>query len=149
MKKTHIIGLILIAIAIGIILITTGDASTYVGFDEAERISQNDPNQKVHVVGKLKKDAQGKIVGMHFDPAVDANRLEFIVQDSLGRENQVVYAAPKPQDFERSEKIVLVGSMKQDKVFYCDKILLKCPSKYQEGKISADSTATYEAKKQL
>ena len=35
MKKTHIIGLILVAIAIGIILITTGDASTYVGFDEA------------------------------------------------------------------------------------------------------------------
>ena len=41
MKKTHIIGLILIAVAIGIILITTGDASTYVGFDEAERISQD------------------------------------------------------------------------------------------------------------
>ena len=38
MKKTHIIGLILIAIAIGIILITTGDASTYVGFEEAEKI---------------------------------------------------------------------------------------------------------------
>ena len=46
MKKTHIFGLILIAIAIGIILITTGDASTYVGFDEAERISQSDPSQR-------------------------------------------------------------------------------------------------------
>ena len=57
MKKTHIIGLILIAVAIGIIMITTGDASTYVGFDEAESISQQDPNQKVHVVGTLKKDA--------------------------------------------------------------------------------------------
>lgn len=142
MKKTHIIGLILIAIAIGIILITTGDASTYVGFEEAERISQNDPNQKVHVVGKLKKDAQGTIIGMNFNPALDANRLEFIVVDSLGRENQVVYGAPKPQDFEKSEKLVLVGSMKSDKIFYCDKILLKCPSKYQEGKISADSTKT-------
>jgi hypothetical protein len=32
MKKTHIFGLILIAIAIGIILITTGDAGTYRGF---------------------------------------------------------------------------------------------------------------------
>ncbi len=147
MKKTHIIGLILIAIAIGIILITTGDAITYVGFDEAERISQQDPSQKVHVVGKLKKDAEGKIVGMVFNPAMDANRLEFMVEDSLGRENQVVYAAPKPQDFEKSEKIVLVGSMKPDKIFYCDKILLKCPSKYQEGKISADSSASFEAKK--
>lgn len=139
MKKTHIIGLVLIAIAIGIILITTGDASTYVGFEEAEKIGQNDPNQKVHVVGKLKKDAQGHILGMKFDPALDANRLEFLVIDSLGRENQVIYGAPKPQDFEKSEKLVLIGSMKPDKIFYCDKILLKCPSKYQEGKISTDS----------
>lgn len=139
MKKTHIIGLILIAIAIGIILITTGDASTYVGFEEAEKIAQNDPNQKVHVVGKLKKDAQGHIVGMNFNPALDANRLEFWVVDSLGRENQVVYGAPKPQDFDKSEKLVLIGSMKPDKIFYCDKILLKCPSKYQEGKIATDT----------
>ncbi len=142
MKKTHIIGLILIAVAIGIILITTSDASTYVGFEEAERISQNDPNQKVHVVGKLKKDAQGNIIGINFNPALDANRLEFLVIDSLGRENQVVYGAPKPQDFEKSEKLVLVGSMKADKIFYCDKILLKCPSKYQEGKIPTDTTQT-------
>lgn len=139
MKKTHIIGLVLIAIAIGIILITTGDASTYVGFDEAEKIGQNDPNQKVHVVGKLKKDAQGHILGMNFNPALDANRLEFLVIDSLGRENKVVYGAPKPQDFDKSEKLVLIGSMKPDKIFYCDKILLKCPSKYQEGKISTDT----------
>jgi cytochrome c-type biogenesis protein CcmE len=77
---------------------------------------------------------------------LDANRLEFLVQDSLGRENQVVYAAPKPQDFEKSEKIVLVGSMHADKTFYCDKILLKCPSKYQEGKISTDSSASVAVK---
>ena len=146
MKKTHIIGLILIAVAIGIIMITTGDASTYVGFDEAEQVAQNDPAQKVHVVGTLKKDAAGKIVGLNYNPALDANRLEFLVQDSLGRENQVIYAAPKPQDFEKSEKIVLVGSMHSDKVFYCDKILLKCPSKYQEGKISVDSSASVAVK---
>jgi len=142
MKKTHIIGLVLIAIAIGIILITTADTSTYVGFDEAEKIAADNPNQKVHVVGQLKKDAQGNIIGMHFDPAMDANRLEFLVVDSLGRENQVIYGAPKPQDFEKSEKLVLVGNMKSDHIIYCDKILLKCPSKYQEGKITADTTKT-------
>ena len=30
-----------------------------------------------------------------------------------------------------------------------DKILLKCPSKYQEGKISADSSASLKANKQI
>ena len=133
MKKTHIIGLILIAVAIGIIMITTGDASTYVGFDEAESISQQDPNQKVHVVGTLRKDAAGQIVGLNYNPALDANRLEFLVQDSLGRENQVIYAAPKPQDFEKSEQIVLIGKMKGDD-FHANDILMKCPSKYSDGK---------------
>lgn len=136
MKKSHIFGLLFIALAIGIILITTADASTYVGFDEAEKIAQSNPEQKVHVVGELKKDASGQIIGMKYDPAVDANHLEFLVTDSLGRENTVIYGSPKPQDFEKSEKIVLIGSMNtQDHQFYCDKILLKCPSKYQEGKI--------------
>lgn len=136
MKKSHIFGLILIAVAIGIILITSADASTYVGFDEAEKIAQSSPNQKVHVVGELKKDAEGKILGMVYNPEIDANRLEFTVIDSLGRENKVIYGSPKPQDFDKSEKIVLIGSMNiQDHNFYCDKILLKCPSKYQEGKI--------------
>ncbi len=136
MKKSHIFGLILIAVAIGIILITSADASTYVGFDEAEKIAQSSPEQKVHVVGELKKDAEGKILEMVYNPEIDANRLEFTVIDSLGRENKVIYGSPKPQDFDKSEKIVLIGSMNiQDHNFYCDKILLKCPSKYQEGKI--------------
>ena len=62
MKKTHIVGLILIAIAIGIILITTGDASTYVGFDEAERISQQDPKQKVHEIIKEAVDIEKEFI---------------------------------------------------------------------------------------
>jgi cytochrome c-type biogenesis protein CcmE len=134
MKKSHIFGLVFIAFAIGIILITSADASTYVGFDEAEKIAQNDPEQKVHVVGELKKDAQGNLIDILYNPEIDANRLEFMVIDSLGRENKVIYGSPKPQDFEKSEKIVLIGSMDvQNHNFYCDKILLKCPSKYNEG----------------
>ena len=37
MKKSHIIGIVVIAMAIGIILTTAGDASSYVTFEEAKR----------------------------------------------------------------------------------------------------------------
>lgn len=129
MKKIHIFGLLVIAAAVAIIMSTASDASTYVGFQEAAAVAKENPNAKVHVVGTLKKDAQGRIVGMSYNPAVDANRLEFMLVDTLGTEARVIYNQPKPQDMDKSEKVVIVGNMQGD-VFKCDKVLLKCPSKY-------------------
>jgi cytochrome c-type biogenesis protein CcmE len=129
MKKIHLFGLLIVAAAVAIIMSTASDASTYVDFKEAARVAKENPQAKVHVVGMLKKDAQGRIVGMHYDPVVDANRLEFLMVDSLGTEARVIYNQPKPQDMDKSEKVVIVGNMQGD-VFRCDKVLLKCPSKY-------------------
>jgi cytochrome c-type biogenesis protein CcmE len=42
--------------------------------------------------------------------------------------------ATKPQDFERSEQIVLTGSMNGD-TFEASDMLLKCPSKYKDQEI--------------
>jgi cytochrome c-type biogenesis protein CcmE len=131
MKRSHIIGIVLIAVSIAIIISTTGDASSYVTFKEAYRMAREGDRDKVHVVGKLKKDAMGKIAGMVYEPTVDPNYFSFILEDSLHEEHQVVYLHPKPQDLERSEKVVVVGSVKEN-VFVADQILMKCPSKYEE-----------------
>ncbi len=56
--------LIVIAVAIGIIVSTADDASTYVGFKEALAMSTSGNNKEIHVVGQLKKDQAGHIVGM-------------------------------------------------------------------------------------
>ena len=64
MKKSHIIGIAVIAIAIFVIISTAGDASTYVTFEEAKTLFESGNDKKVHVVGQLKKDAQGEIVGV-------------------------------------------------------------------------------------
>lgn len=135
MKKTHIIGMIIIAMAIGIIVSTAGDASQYVSFKEAKEWVEDGNTTKVHVVGRLKKDAQGHIVGMQYDPLLDPNFFAFTLVDTNRLEQKVVYFSPKPQDFERSEQVVITGSMQQD-VFVADKILLKCPSKYVEKEVS-------------
>ncbi len=129
MKKIHLFGIAVIAIAIFIVMSMAGDASTYVDFGEAEKMAKNGDGDKVHVVGKLKKDAQGNIVGMNYDPAVNANYFEFVLVDTLHREQKVILNQPKPQDMDKSEQVVIIGKM-EGEVFKCDKVLLKCPSKY-------------------
>lgn len=140
MKKSHIIGILVIAAAIMIIMTSVGDASTYVSFGEAIERSQDGDMTKVHVVGRLKKDAQGHIVGMHYNPVMDPNYFSFVLVDTNRVEQQVVYYNPKPQDFERSEQVVITGNI-QDKVFVADKILLKCPSKYVEKEVQPNTAS--------
>ena len=63
MKITHILGIIVIAIAIGIIVSTAGDASVYTTFSKAEEMAKNGDADMIHVVGKLPKNSSGKING--------------------------------------------------------------------------------------
>ena len=58
----------------------------------------------------------------------------FIMVDQNNLEQEVIYNQPMPMDFLRSEQVVVVGSYKKNK-FIADKILMKCPSKYQENEI--------------
>lgn len=133
MKKVHIFGLIVIAIAIGIIVSTYGNASTYSNFTEAEALAKEGETTEIHVVGKLKKDVMGQIVGMKYDPVMDANHFEFMLVDTNKVEKKVIYLSPKPQDFDKSEQVVVIGRMQGDH-FECNKILMKCPSKYTNEK---------------
>lgn len=142
MKITHILGIIVIAIAIGIIVSTAGDASVYTTFTKAEEMAKNGDADMIHVVGKLPKNSSGKITDMLYNPQIDPNHFEFTLMDNENKTKRVVYNSPKPQDFDRSEQIVVIGAVQGDH-FQCNKILLKCPSKYQDGKLE---TTEHEAK---
>jgi cytochrome c-type biogenesis protein CcmE len=134
MKISHIAAIVVIASAIGIIVVTAGDASTYATFDEAYQLASNGSKNSIHVVGELKKDASGGIVGLV--PGADKVSFSFILVDESGKEQKVVYNEPMPPDFTRSEKVVVIGRYQQD-TFIASKILLKCPSKYQDEKLNA------------
>ncbi len=134
MKKSHIIGIIAIAVAIGIIVGTAGDASSYVTFRKAADMAKNGNTEQIHVVGKVPKDAKGHMQGLVYQPQIDPNRFEFTLIDTDNRVQKCVYNSPKPQDFGAAEQVVVVGAMTGDH-FQADKILLKCPSKYQDGKL--------------
>lgn len=134
MKKTHIVAILVIAAAIAIIVSTAGDASTYVTFDQAYQMASVGNKNNIHVVGDLKKDALGEIVNLEKSP--DNLSFTFVLLDENQKEQKVYYNEPMPPDFTRSEKVVVIGSYRGD-LFVADKILLKCPSKYQEQKLNA------------
>ena len=120
MKKTHIVLIAAIAAAIGAIISTIGDASTYENFTSAKE----NEGTKVTVIGYLDKEAERS-----FDPR--KNEFIFTAIDKEGVKSTVVFNEPEPQDFARSEEITMKGYMKGDR-FVAEEILMKCPSKYAE-----------------
>jgi cytochrome c-type biogenesis protein CcmE len=135
MKKGHIIGLGVIAIAIMIIITSIGDASTYESFSTAKTMAVKGNTEAIHVVGGLKKNEAGTIVGLKVNE--DKTSFTFMMVDNEGREQQVYYNEPVPADFIRAEQVVVIGSYKSEEMFVADKILMKCPSKYQETDIQS------------
>ena len=133
MKKSHIVIIIVIAVAIGIIITTAGDASTYVNFTQAHEMSLTGKKQHIHVVGQLKKDAEGHVVGIR--EGADKVSFSFILVDDTGKEQWVDFNEPMPADLLRSEKVVVIGSYEGED-FKASKIILKCPSKYQEQNVN-------------
>ncbi|HWZ14808.1 MAG TPA: cytochrome c maturation protein CcmE [Mucilaginibacter sp.] len=128
MKKSSIMGLIVIAIAIAVIISVTSKSSSYSTFNEARKISG-----ELSVVGHLDKQKE-----LYYDAAKDANYFSFFAKDNKGQECKVVINSTKPQDFEKSEQIVLTGQMVGNE-FHASKILMKCPSKYTQDKIEVSA----------
>jgi len=135
MKKSYIVALVVIAAAIGIIVTTAGESSTYVTFNQAFQMASTGSSKSIHVVGELKKDpSSGEIEGIQ--TGADRVSFSFILVDAEGKEQEVMYNEPMPADFKRSEKVVVIGAYHDD-TFVANKILLKCPSKYVSEELKA------------
>ena len=135
MKKSSIAGMIIIAIAISVIISTYADSSTYGSFSDARKTES-----ELHVVGQLNKRK-----ALFYNPIQDANYFSFYLKDNDGKECKVVFSGSKPQDFERSEQIVLTGKMIGDE-FHASKILMKCPSKYTKDEVEVTEVTATTAK---
>jgi cytochrome c-type biogenesis protein CcmE len=123
MKRSHIIAIVIIALAIAALVGSLVDSSTYADLEQA----MARPGKEFHVVGTL--DRSEEIV---YEPSRNASLTEFTMEDLNGRKARVKLAMAKPQDFERSERLVLIGEAAEDGVFHARDMLMKCPSKYNE-----------------
>jgi len=124
MKKAHIFILVFVVAAIGVILSLFANTSTYTDFSAAVE----NPGKEFHVIGKLVKEKP-----IVYDTKVDANKFTFYMTDQKGAERLVTYKGAKPQDFEKSEQVVVIGKIENNE-FKASSLLLKCPSKYNDEK---------------
>lgn len=121
MKKSHILAIVLIAVAIGAILTTLTDASTYADFGAAF----NEPGKEFHVIGIQNREKE-----QVYDPVTNPDLFTFYMTDTVGVEKKVFLHRNRPPDFAKSDRIVLIGEARGDD-FHASEILLKCPSKYE------------------
>ncbi len=129
MKRTHIIALVIIAVAVAALVGSLSDSSSYADLSEAFAR----PDREFHVVGTL--DRSEPIV---YEPSVNASLTSFSMVDLNGRKCRVNLAMAKPNDLERSERLVLIGKASSDGEFHAKDMLMKCPSKYnEENKVTA------------
>src|SRR6185503_1894883 len=124
MKRSSILGLVVIAIAIAVIISVTSKSSSYGTFTDARKTAG-----ELSVVGHLDKQK-----ALYYDAAKDANYFSFYVKDKKGQECKVVFRGTGPQDLQKSEQIGLTGQMVRGE-FHASEILMKCPSKYTQDKI--------------
>jgi len=123
MKRSHIIAIVIIAVAITALVGSLYDSSTYADLKQAF----DNPEREYHVVGVL--DRSQEVI---YEPSINASLTTFTMVDLKGDTARVRLSMAKPQDFERSERIVLIGKATADGEFHARDMLMKCPSKYNE-----------------
>jgi cytochrome c-type biogenesis protein CcmE len=124
MKTIHIVLILVLVVAVAVVISTLSDASTYSTFVEAAA----KPGKEFHIIGKLNRAKP-----IEYNAQQNANRFSFYMTDEKGVEKQVFYNNAKPQDFEKSDQVVVIGRMNGE-TFMATGLLLKCPSKYNDNK---------------
>ncbi len=133
MKRLHIVLLVFIAIAIGVLVSFMGNLSTY----ETIASAKQKEGKSVTIIAKLDNSQP-----IEYDPVKNPNYCSFHITDTLGNKAKVVYYYEKPFDMDKAERIVLKGKMKGNIFEITNKegILIKCPSKYKDDPEAARKT---------
>ena len=128
MKTGPIITVMLVAAGIAVAVYSFMQSSSpYVTIAEAKAAA----GRKVHVAADLVPES---IINN-----LDRKELRFVIEDaSTGERLPVVYHGFKPENMESAPRVVVQGAV-QNGELRCDRILLKCPSKY-EGKVETSGT---------
>ncbi|MBP2628490.1 MAG: CcmE/CycJ protein [Firmicutes bacterium] len=126
MKKRHVIGIGIIAIVIIFCAVSLKNSLTpYVTFAQAKTISGSVQVRGVLVSEQMVMTDGGKAV-------------KFKLLDENGQEAIIVYKGTKPDGLEQAASIVAIGKY-QNNQFVAEKLLVKCPSKYQSSQGSVNN----------
>lgn len=119
---------VVIAAVIGLSsLFTGGGMISYVSFSEARATTNN-----VQVMGEILDNDS-------FYNSETGDFSFYIINDT-GDRMKVVYGGTRPGNFDQATSVVCIGKYRGD-AFYADKLLVKCPSKYQDQQIDENASA--------
>lgn len=118
MRRKYLIGVIVIAVFAAFTLVAFSNSLTpYVNFAQAKATKNTVQVRGVLAADKIAVTDNGRVV-------------KFPLRDEAGEEVTVVYAGTKPENLEHATSIVAVGKYAGGQ-FNAEKLLVKCPSKYQ------------------
>ena len=95
------------------------NSSPYVTVAQAKESRE----QSVHLAGDIDKSSV----------SFGGGSVTFTIKDEDGAVANIVYNGPPPANMGEATKVVAIGTMKGD-VFEAERLLLKCPSKYESEK---------------
>ncbi|HOT46695.1 MAG TPA: cytochrome c maturation protein CcmE [Spirochaetota bacterium] len=118
--RTILIFIIGLALLIAAVFFASDDIlSPYVPFKEAKTSA----GKYVQIIGTLDKS----VPVTHRE-----GEYTFTAIDREGTRLRVLHRGTKPQNFEHTDQVVMLGKYRTDgDVFEADKVLVKCPSKYR------------------
>lgn len=120
MKPKLILGVTAIVLFTSLLMYNFGNSiSSYVNFEQAAT------RTSAHVVGSWDST-------LETDFSRETMQFSFHMKDEDGNIRRVVYPRPKPNNFEEATQLVVIGEMRNN-TFYADEMLMKCPSKYNDG----------------
>ncbi len=120
MKPKLVVGVVSIVAFTSLLMYNFGNSiSSYVTFEQAAERSNS------HVVGTWDSSQA-------YGFSRETMQFSFYMKDQDGIVRRVVYPRPKPNNFEEATQLVVIGEMRNN-VFHANDMLMKCPSKYNDG----------------
>lgn len=122
-KKWTILIILVVVASFGFMMYSmTSNSSEYANFAVAKQ-----KKKEVHIAGEWVMRDKAE-----YDPVKNPNLFIFYLKDEKGETAKVIFKDSKPVGFEESQKVVVIGKW-QGEVFEASKIMMKCPSKYNDG----------------
>lgn len=118
MKQRHVVGcIIVLAFVVYSLMSFSNSLTPYVSFAQAK-------------TAKSDVQVRGVLTSEKVTVADNGKTIKFNLRDEAGEEVPVVYRGTKPDGLDEATSVVVVGRY-QSGQFNADKLLIKCPSKYQ------------------